>query len=89
MRFSTTVERGGKTATGRHVPDEVAALATGKRPLVAITVGGHAYRTTLASMGGPFLVPLSAENRAAAGVSAGGLRIAKAVESLRAGKRTR
>ena len=36
-----------------------------------MTVGGHSYRTTVARMGGRFLVPLSAENRTAAGVAAG------------------
>jgi hypothetical protein len=72
MRFRTTVELGGKTATGMQVPDEVVeALGAGKRPAVSITVGGHTYRTTVATMGGRFLVPLSADNRAAAGVAAG------------------
>jgi len=72
MHFRTTVERGGKTATGLLVPDEVvAALRAGKRPPVQVTVGGHTYRTTVASMVGRFLVPLSAENRTAAGVAAG------------------
>ena len=36
-----------------------------------VRVGTHSYRTTVAVMGGRFLVPLSAENRAAAGVRAG------------------
>ena len=72
MHFRTTVQRGGKTATGLLVPDEVvAALGAGKRPPVQVTVGGHTYRTTVASMGGRFLMPLSAENRTAAGVAAG------------------
>ena len=72
MHFRTTVERGGKTATGLLVPDEVvAALRAGKRPPVQVTVGGHTYRTTVASMRGRFLMPLSAENRTAAGVAAG------------------
>ena len=72
MRFSTTVELGGKTATGMAVPAEVVqALGSGKRPAVRVTVGGHTYRSTIASMGGRFLLPLSAENRAAAGVAAG------------------
>ncbi len=71
MRFRTTIELGGKTATGFSVPDEVvAALGAGKRPAVRVTVGQHTYRTTIAPMGGRFLVPLSAENRAAAGVVA-------------------
>ncbi len=66
------VELGGKTATGLAVPDDiVAALGTSKRPAVRVTIGAHTYRTTVASMGGRFLVPLSADNRTAAGVSAG------------------
>jgi hypothetical protein len=72
MRFSTTVELGGKTATGMAVPDEVvASLGAGNRPPVRVTVGGHTYRSTVARMGGRFMLPLSAENRTAAGVAAG------------------
>ena len=72
MRFITTVELGGKTATGFEVPDEVVdALARGKRPPVTVTVRGHTYRSTIAVMGGRYLLPLSAENRSAAGVAAG------------------
>ena len=72
MRFRATVELGGKTATGIEVPEDVvAALGSGNRPPVAVTIGGHTYRTTVARMGGRFLIPLSAENRTAAGVAAG------------------
>jgi hypothetical protein len=72
MRFSTTVELGGKTATGMEVPAEVVtALGGGKRPAVTVTVGGHTYRSTIATMDGRHLLPLSAENRSAAGVTAG------------------
>jgi hypothetical protein len=72
MRFRTQVELGGKTATGLQVPDEVVAdLGSGKRPAVRVTIGTHSYRTTVAPMGGRFMIPLSAENRAAAGVVAG------------------
>ena len=72
MKFRTIVELGGKTATGLPVPDDVVAqLGAGKRAPVRVTIGGHTYRTTVASMGGRFLVPLSAENRTAAGVAAG------------------
>ncbi|MCD2192093.1 YdeI/OmpD-associated family protein [Actinomycetospora endophytica] len=39
MRFRTTVELGGRTATGLPVPDDVAAaLDGGGRPAVRITV---------------------------------------------------
>jgi bacteriocin resistance YdeI/OmpD-like protein/uncharacterized protein DUF1905 len=72
MKFRATVELGGKTATGIEVPEDVvAALGSGNRPPVTVTVGGHTYRTTVVRMGGRFLVPLSAENRTAAGVAAG------------------
>ena len=72
MRFRATVELGGKTATGIEVPEDVvAALGSGNRPPVAVTIGGHTYRTTVARMGGRFLIPLSAENRTGAGVAAG------------------
>jgi len=72
MRFRATVELGGKTATGIEVPEDVvAALGSGHRPPVTVSLGGHTYRTTVARMGGRFLVPLSAENRTAAGVAAG------------------
>ena len=72
MRFRTTVELGGKTATGFEVPEQVVAgLGGGKRPAVTVTVGGHSYRSTVAVMGGRFLLPLSADNRAAAGLAAG------------------
>ena len=72
MRFESTVELGGKTATGIPIPDAVIeALGSSKRPPVTITINGHTYRTTAVRMGGQFYVPLNAENRAAAGVAAG------------------
>ncbi len=72
MEFRTTVELGGKTATGLQVPDDVVeSLGAGKRPPVQVTVGGYSYRTTVAPMGGAFYVPLAAEHREAAGLAAG------------------
>lgn len=72
MRFRTTIELGGKTATGMQVPPEVVeALGAGKRPAVSVTINGYTYRSTVAPMGGVFLLPVSAEVRAAAGVAAG------------------
>ena len=72
VRFRTTIVSGGGATTGVLIPDEVvAALGGGRQPLVAITVGTHAYRGMVATRGGRSLVSLSAENRAAAGVGAG------------------
>ena len=71
-RFRAEILLGGKTATGFEVPpDVVARLGSGKRPPVRVTIGPHTYRSTVAVMGGMFLIPLNAENRAAAGVAAG------------------
>jgi uncharacterized protein YdeI (YjbR/CyaY-like superfamily) len=36
-----------------------------------VTINGHTYRSTVAVMGGRFMVGVSAENRAAAGVAGG------------------
>ena len=72
MRFRATLELGGKTATGFRVPAEVvAALGTSKRPPVRVTINGHTYRNTVAVYGGVFMLGVSAEHRAAAGVQAG------------------
>lgn len=72
MRFRATIQLNGKTATGIPVPAEVvASLGPSKRPAVRVTIGGHTYRSTVASMGGEFMLPISSENRMSAGVAAG------------------
>ena len=72
MRFQAVLETHGKTATGIEVPPEVVdALGAGKRPPVQVSLNGHAYRSTIAPMGGRYLLPVSAAVRSAAGVSAG------------------
>ena len=70
--FSTTLLPAGKTATGVVVPDVVvAALDAGKRPAVRVTIGEYSYRSTIAVLGGKFMLPVSAEVREGAGVAAG------------------
>ena len=72
LRFRAVIELGGKTATGIRVPAEVvAALGSTKRPAVRVTLNGHTYRSTVAPLGGAFMLPVSAEVRTAAGVAAG------------------
>lgn len=72
MQFRSVIQLGGKTATGIEVPpDVVEALASGKKPAVRVTINGYTYRSTVAVMGGVFMLPLSAENRTGAGVAAG------------------
>lgn len=72
MRFRTTLEQNGKTATGIEVPGHVLeALGSGKRPAVRVTINGYTYPSTVGSMGGRSLLPVSAAVRGRAGVSAG------------------
>ena len=72
MRFRTTILQNGKTATGIRVPDDVMAwLAAGKKPPVRVTINGHSYRSTVATVDGQPMVGVSADNRAAAGVDGG------------------
>jgi hypothetical protein len=72
VRFRATIEQGGKTATGIQVPAEVVdALGAGKRPAVTVTINGYTYRSTVAVLGGRYMVGVSAEHRAGAGVAGG------------------
>lgn len=72
MRFRTTLILGGKTATGVVVPPEVVeGLGAGKRPAVTVTINSYTYRSTIAVMGGQFMLPVAAEVRERAGVAAG------------------
>ena len=72
MKFRTTILLNGKTATGLEVPPElVDALGAGKKPAVTVTIGGYSYRSTVAVMGGKFMLPFSAEHRAATGLGGG------------------
>jgi len=71
MKFRAIIELAGKTATGFEVPAAVVAkLGSSKKPAVRVTIKGYAYRSTVASMGGRFMLPISAEVRDAAGVAA-------------------
>ena len=72
MRFRTTILQNDKTATGIHVPDDVvASLGSSRRPKVRVTINGYAYRSSVASMDGRFMVGVSATVREGAGVAGG------------------
>jgi hypothetical protein len=65
------LSHGGNTA-GFLIPDAVVdELGGGGRPKVAVTVNGHTFRTSIARMGGVFMLGLSQERRAEAGVAVG------------------
>jgi hypothetical protein len=71
-KFRTSIlQAEGMNATGIVVPDEVVEkLGAGKKPKVAVTLKGYTYRSTVAVMGGKFMLPLAKEHRDAAGVKA-------------------
>jgi Bacteriocin-protection, YdeI or OmpD-Associated/Domain of unknown function (DUF1905) len=72
MRFHATVRLDGKTATGIEVPADVLdGLGGGKRPKIVVTINGFSYPSSVGSMGGRSLIPVSAEVRAKAGIVAG------------------
>ena len=72
MRFHTTILQGDKTATGIRVPDEIVeSLGAGKRPKVLVTIRGYSYRSSIATVSGSYMVGVSADNRAGAGVAGG------------------
>jgi hypothetical protein len=72
MRFRATILATGKTAAGIHVPNEVvAALGSSRKPAVRVTINGYTYRSSVAFMGGVFMLGVSNDVRRAAGVEAG------------------
>ena len=72
ITFRATVEASGKTTTGIEVPDRIVEqLGGGKRPKVSVTINGKTYRSSVAPMGGRYLVGVSAANRELTGVAAG------------------
>ena len=72
MKLKTTLQATGGNTTGIEIPPEaVEKLGGGKKSTVGVTINGLTYRTSIGSMGGKFLLPVSAERRAAAGIKAG------------------
>lgn len=72
MDFTAELQATGGTTTGFVVPDDVVeALGAGKRPKVVATVAGHAWRTSIAPVGGQSWLGASAAVRTAAGIAAG------------------
>ena len=72
MRFTTELLRAGKSATGIEIPDHVVdSFGAGKKPAVTVSINGFSYQSTVAVMGGKYMVGVSAERRAAAGIEGG------------------
>jgi hypothetical protein len=72
MRFRGTIETTGKTAAGIRIPDDVMeGLGGGKRPAVRVTIGSYTYRSSIGTVDGLPMLPVSVEHRAQAGVAGG------------------
>ena len=70
-KFRTAIEGTGRNTTGIVVPDEIVeGLGGGRRPAVTATIAGHTWRTSIASMGGRFMIGVNAEVRRITGVAA-------------------
>jgi Bacteriocin-protection, YdeI or OmpD-Associated/Domain of unknown function (DUF1905) len=72
MRFRATILATGKTAAGIEIaPEIVESLGSSRKPAVRVTIDGFAYRSTVATMNGVYMVGVSNDVRKAAGVAAG------------------
>lgn len=72
MKFTAELLSTGKNTAGFEVPDEIVErLGGGGRPKVSVTVNGFTFRTSIARMGGRYLLGVSAERRTEAGVAPG------------------
>lgn len=71
MKFSTIIQQTGNN-TGIEVPPEVVeALGGGKKPAVIVAIGSWSYRSSVAVMGGRYMIPLSSDRRAESGLKGG------------------
>lgn len=72
MFIQGTIKGAGKTAAGMVIPDEVVAgLGSSRHPAVRVRVNGYTFRSSIARMGGAFMLPFNPETRAGAHVAAG------------------
>jgi len=69
--FTTTLLLNGNNV-GIEVPEAiVASFGAGKRVPVIVTINGYSYPSTIAVMGGQYLLPVAAVHRESAGVAGG------------------
>jgi hypothetical protein len=72
MEFRAELERAGGNTTGFEVPAAIVeGLGGGGRPKVVVTVNGFEFRSSIARMGGRYMLGVSAERRSAAGIDGG------------------
>lgn len=72
VRLTAELEAVDGNNAGFVIPDEVVAgLGGGGRPKVVVTANGATFRTSVARMGGRYLLGLDAARHAEVGVAAG------------------
>ena len=70
--YRTTILGEAKGPNGIEVPPTaLAALGTSKKPPVQVSLNGYAYRSTVATVDGRYMIGISAQHRAASGLKAG------------------
>lgn len=72
-KFKTTLRKmTSKDVMGIEVPAAIVeTLGQGKRAKVVVALKGYSYRSTIAVMGGKFMLPLAKEHRTKAGIADG------------------
>ena len=71
VTFQTIIKGFGNNA-GIEVPEKaINDLDSGKKPPVNITIGNYTYKSTVAVMGGKYMISLSKAHREASGLAAG------------------
>ncbi len=69
--FKTSVKAIGNN-TGIEVPEQnMTELGSSKKPAVKVNLSGYEYQSTVAVMGGKFMIPLSAAHRTVAKLKGG------------------
>ncbi len=67
-----TILIGSASSAGIEIPPEIIdELGAGKRPPVEVTLAGYTFASTVAVMGGRYLVAVNADTRKRTGLSAG------------------
>src|SRR5690348_16135111 len=70
--FRTTLKKKRGNGYGIEIPPTIIeTLGARQKPAVKVTMNGKTYRSTVAVMGGLYMVGVSAENRALTGVNGG------------------
>ncbi|MEV6342297.1 YdeI/OmpD-associated family protein [Actinoplanes sp. NPDC051851] len=72
MEYRGELQKTGGNTTGFEIPDDlVAGLGGGGRPKVVVRAGDFEFRSSIAKMGGSYWLGVSADRRAAGGLSGG------------------